>query len=158
MADVKSNQVQALDKEPQDHLSTGILTGRERVAQFKVDLSNANSGDNVYLIDLPVNAYILELNLFQDASDTTSFDVGDANQADGILDGQAINQTVTVRAANSNTTGTNGMGPDDFQKRLWEVLGYSSQVAAGSAIRLTAVPQSSPGSNNLFGYIRYVVD
>lgn len=159
MSDVKSTQVQALDKEPQQVLQTGILGGRARVAQFVVDLTDATQNDNIYLIDLPVNAVLLEMFLFQDAADTTNFDIGDSNSADAILDGQAINQDKAVRAGRNNTTGTNGLSAPDFHKQLWEVLGYSSRVAAGRSIRLTATaPSSNPGDNKLYGYITYVVD
>lgn len=158
MADVKSTQVQTLDAEPTEVLKTGVLGGRERVAQFTLDLTSIGSSDVGYLTDLPTNATLLELNLFQDGSDATVFDIGDSNDADAIVDGQAVNQEYSIKAGADNTTGSNGMGPSDFQKQLWEVLGYSSRVAAGRSIRLVLTPGSEPADNLLYGYIRYVVD
>lgn len=158
MVDVKSPQVQALDQEPQDVLSTGILGGRIRVAQFNIDLTPVAATDFVSLIELPSSAYLLELNFHQDASDGTLFDIGDENAVDAIVDGQAIDQTLTVRAAQNNTTGTNGMGPADFQKQLWEILGYSSRVVPKRNIRLRLTPQSEPADFNLFGSIFFVTD
>ena len=158
MADVKSTQVAALDAEPTQVLQTGVLGGRQRIAQFEVDLTAAGSGDSVYLIDLPVNATVRTIDIFQDGADTATFDIGDSNDQDGVIDGQAINQTLSVKAGGNNSTGTNGMSPADFQKQLWEILGYASRVAAGRRIRLTAVPGSAPGGNRLFGSITYVVD
>lgn len=158
MADVFSPQVQALDKEPQEVLATGILGGRIRVAQFNVDLTDVGSSDYANLIDLPASAYLLEVNLHQDASDGTLFDLGDDNKVDGIIDGQAIDQTLTIRAAQNNSTGTNGMGPEDFHKQLWEVLGYTSRVAPKRNIRLRLTPNSEPADFNIFGSIFYVTD
>jgi hypothetical protein len=158
LADVKSDQVTTLDAEPTQVLQTGILTGRLRVAQFKVDLTDVGASDTAFLIDLPVNATLLELNLFQDGADSTAFDIGDSNDADGIVDGQAVNQEYSLKAGTSNTTGTNGMTSDDFQKQLWEVLGYSSRVAAGRAIRLQATFGSEPADNTVYGYVVYAVD
>ncbi len=158
MADVKSAQVQTLDAEPTEVLEPGVLAGRVRIAKFSVDLTDVTGSDVAYCIDLPPNAVLHEVRLFQDGSDSTSFDFGDSNSADGILDGQAINQEVSIQAANNNTTGTNGFSPEDWFKPLWEALGYSSRIAAGSRIRLKLTPGSEPADNTIFGTITYVVD
>jgi len=158
MADVKSAQVTALDAEPTEVLEPGTLGGRVRIAKFSVDLTDVGSGDVAYCIDLPPNAVLHELRLFQDGSDSTTFDFGNTTQPDGILDGQAINQELSIQAANNNSTGTNGFSPEDWFKPLWEAMGYSSRVAAGSRIRLKLTPGSEPANNTVFGTITYVVD
>lgn len=158
MVDVKSDQLKTIDAEKQDYLEPGVQGGRQRVAQFSVDLTDVGSNENAFLIDLPPNAILEEVNLFQDASDTTDFNIGDANSLAAIVDGLPINQEIFIRAGESETSGTNGLSQDDFLKPLWEVLGYSSREAAGRAIRLIATPVGTPGDNMLYGFIRYTID
>lgn len=154
----KSVQVNNLDQEPRNVLQTGVQGGRVRVAQFELNLEGEASGTVFTLADLPVNATVLEINLFQTASSTTTFDIGDSNDQDRIIDGQAINQELVVKAGRNNTTGTNGLAAEDFLKQLWEVLGYASRVAAGRSIRLSAKANAQVGTGKIFGAIYYVVD
>jgi len=154
-----SVQAQELDNTPSPGvLQTGILGGRVRVAQVELNLEGESSGTTFELTDLPSNAVIQRIEAHQDASSTTNFDIGDVNKNDGIIDGQSVDQTLTLSMANQNG-GTNGMGPADFQKQLWEVLGYSDRIVSGGNIRLQARnPSSSVGSGKLYFTIHYVVD
>ena len=153
----ESKQVTALDAEPEQKLSTVERGGRKRIAQFELNLEGEASGTVFALIDLPPNASITRAELHQDTSSTTTFDIGDGNKQDGLIDGLAVNQNLTLSMSNQNG-GSNGMGPADFSSKLWEVLGYSSAVKAGSKIRVTAKANAGVSSGKLFGSIEYVVD
>lgn len=153
----ESTQITALKAEPEQKLSTFERGGRRRVAQFVLNLEGEGANTIFELIDLPPNAAITNIELYQDTSSTTTFDVGDSNKQDGLIDGQAVNQALTVSLANQNG-GTNGLGPGDFTKKLWSVLGYASTVAAGSKIRVTAKANSAVSSGKLYGNIEYVTD
>lgn len=158
---LKSKQVEALDQEPRQVLQTGVLGGRVRIAQFEVDLEGEADGTPIEILDLPVNAVLVRVNLFQDASgDTTTYNVGDSNDPDGIIDGQTIDQSLRVSIDRQTNSGDNGMKGDDFLKQLWEVLGYSSRVAAGRSVRLTLTPDGSAANDGtkVFGNVMYVVD
>jgi len=154
-----SKQIDTLDAEPTQVVEPGVLGGRVRTAFFELDLGGEGSNTVFDLIDLPPNAVLKRIELRQTTSSSTNLDIGDSNDADAIIDGQAVDQNLTVSMANVGNTGTNGMDPADFGKQLWEVLGYSSRIAAGSKIRLQATnPSAAVSSAKLFGVIEYVLD
>lgn len=154
----KSIQAEALDREPTDVLQTGILGGRLRTAQFELNLEGEAAGTVFDLTELPSNAVIQRIELRQNTSSTTQFDIGDKSGNDRVVDGQAINQNLTLSVTSPNG-GTNGMDLADFQKQLWEVLGYNDRIEPGGNIRLQARnPSAAVSSGKLFGSIFYVVD
>lgn len=155
----KSIQAQALANEPQKLVAIYNLGGRKRIAQFTLNLEGESDGTNLEVTHLPPAAVITRIELYQDGSDAQAYNLGDANDEDGLIDGQAIDQTLTVSMANQNG-GTNGMGPADFQKQLWEVLGYSSRVQSGGNIRLWLTPSGGAAAdgNTVYGSIEYIVD
>lgn len=154
----KSIQAQALAKEPQELVPIYKLGGRRRVAQFELNLEGESADTALEVTHLPPAAVITRVELYQDSASTTTYNLGDANDEDGIINAKAVNQSFTLSMANQNG-GTNGMGPADFQKQLWEVLGYSSRVQSSGNIRLRLTPKSAAaGTGKIFGAIEYIVD
>lgn len=154
----ESKQLQKVNGTPAEALPATTLHGRKRVAQFELNLEGETSGTVFDLIPLPNNAVITRIELHQNTSSTTVFDIGDSNTNDAILDGQAVNQNVTISPTNL-PAGTNSMTIEDFQKELWEILGYASRSEADGDVTLQARnPSTSVSSGKLFGLIEYVVD
>jgi len=160
MADVESTQYQEFANPIRGKVDAASLGGRIRsaLATFSVSSGNPGSGEVVRLTWLPRNARIIEINIATDgASGMSDEDVGDANDADGLVDGVDLSTSDTVEViADGGSAGFTYSV--DAPKPLWELLGYSKAGDAPAQIEVLLTSNGASGSGNVNFQFQYVVD
>jgi hypothetical protein len=160
MADVESTQYQEFANPIRGKVDAASLGGRIRsaLATFSASSGNPGNGEVVRLTWLPRNARIVEVKVATDGvGGMTDEDIGDANDADGLVDGMdlssgAQNEVVADGIAAGFTYAT------DAPKALWELLGYSKAGDAPAQIEVILTSSGATGSGNVNVQFQYVVD
>ena len=154
MADVNSDIHQPTGTYPRELVSTQRKKGRVRTFSGKLTLpATVAAGDKGFLGELPSTARILPESTIYYSTGLTGLDdvdLGDANDPDGLVDGEDMSSAGSCAAIKKLAIG-------DYGKQLWEMLGYTSDPGSELLLYLTFVAELT-GSGTIFFDIRYVVD
>lgn len=141
MAVVTKNGVLYMDKVrdsyPQDLAGSEYAGGRIYSSLERITIAVGDEANSKYFIArLPRSAILLPPTMYRNtAAVTGTFDVGDANDVDGLIDGSAGAANTTSMLGDPVST-TWVVPVTDIGKPLWELLGYSSASDAPSQIDL----------------------
>jgi hypothetical protein len=139
MAVVTKNGVLYMDKvlgsDPQDLAGAEYAGGRIYSSLDIVTVAvNDEANSRYFVARLPKSAILLPATLYRVTAEVTgTFDVGDVNDIDGLIDGSAGAANTTSMLGNRvATTWVPNVG--DWGKPLWQHLSYTSAAAAPSQI------------------------
>lgn len=167
MASTKSNEVTNADATPpvKTHVSTSHGRLHEKVATVEIAASDNN--DHEYrMVRLHSSWRLSEINRFNDAiTSGTDYNVGLFDIAEN--GGAVVNENLfadAVSLSSASLTGVNdlfeagsGVGVEDIEQRIWEMLGLSSDPGKWYDLVYKGVTVGS-GSGTLSVRVRYVAN
>lgn len=108
--------------------------------RFAVVADDVGAADRLFVAQLPSDVRLLRRSVLRCSALTgaTDNDFGDANDPDGLLDGQTFATATEVSAINGVAIGNNG-------KMLWEQLGYTEDP--GGLLDLYVTFNAAPTAN-----------
>lgn len=127
--------------------------GQLRASHHQVEVTNGDSIASTYEVArLPSNARISKLSkLHSDGiAGLTDCDLGPENNPDALVDGAALTATASVDGASAITNA-------DYDKKLWELAGLSSDPKEEMPIFLT-INAAATATGNVVAELVYVVD
>lgn len=181
MATTKATTVTLLDADPRERLESGIINAKSRVFQDTAAIADGDfdaDGDIVYLAEIPSNAKIVSIKLFNDDLDAGTdslVNVGIYNgatgftsstpttyAADGLIDEDAYASAITTFQT-ANTAGVEvafeARNINAIGNYVWEDAGLPEDPGVNLRIALTqtaAVTTDAAGDVSLV--VEYVID
>jgi len=140
-------------REPRDMIDVAKNHGRVRIAIDEIEVAAAYAAtDRIFVAKLPSNAVLLPISTvyFDDLGTAPTLDFGDANDPNGL-------STVIDASSAGSSSLLEAVGVEDYGKRLWELLGHSSDPGGLIDLFFTVVGDIT-AAGTVKTVIYYVVD